>query len=130
MAGSNEENDTSTQILLAIFFLLKAELLVASPSFFTLQYYLSVKLKAEVCKNHPALPFLSTYVNSTLVSSFEFSEEQKLKSKPVCFQDTDIPQGAVLGRNAELVGINDKDEETLGDTTFNMKCKCWLCNGS
>lgn len=79
VAGSNEENDTSTQILVAIFFLIKSLTSGSSPSFFTLQYYLSVKLKAEVCKNHPALPFLRIYVNSTLISSFEFSEEQKFK---------------------------------------------------
>lgn len=60
-------------------------------------------------------------------SSFESSEDQKLKSKPVCLQDTDIPQGAGLGRNAELVEINDKGGETLGDTAFNMK---WLRNCS
>lgn len=44
VVGRNEKNDTSTEILVAIF-LLKALLLIAPLSFFTLWYYLSINLK-------------------------------------------------------------------------------------
>lgn len=50
-----------------------------------------------------------------LPCSKDYSEEQKLKSKPVCFQDTDTLQGVILGRSIELARSNDKHQDgTVG----------------